>query len=268
MKMPMQGMLGKFYLKFLTPLAQVRHLPLVGPLTRRVSSLILPHDSRVWIQVAGGAAKDLWLRVNPRTGNDNYMGTIEPEVQEALLDHLRPGDVFYDIGANIGFFTLVGSRLVGPGGRVLAFEAEPEALVCLREHLVRNGCANAEVKNAAVCSASGTVEFLRCDPSISPDRGLGRVVTEESAGERIPVPAVALDDVIETRPAPDFVKCDAEGAEVEVFRGARRLLREKRPKILCEIHSQENGRLLGEMLGNLGYRLSRCSKTHLLAIPQ
>lgn len=266
--MPMQGMLGKFYLKFLTPLAQIRRLPLVGPLTRRVSSVILPHDSRVWIQVAGGAAQDLWLRVNPRTGKDNYMGTIEPEVQKVLLDHLRAGDVFYDIGANIGFFTLVASRLVGPGGRVLAFEAEPEALACLKEHLVRNGCANVEVKNAAVWSASGTVEFLRCDPSISPDRGLGRVVTGKSGGERIPVPAVALDDVIETRRPPDFVKCDAEGAEVEVFRGARRLLREKRPTILCEIHSQENGRLLGEMLGNLGYRLSRCSKTHLLAIPQ
>src|SRR5260370_21547816 len=196
------------------------------------------------------------------------MGTIEPEVQKALLDHLRPGDVFYDSGGDIGVCAVVRLRLVGPGGRVVAFEAEPEALVCLREHLVRNGCANAAVKNAAVWSASGTVEFLCCDPSISPDRGLGRVVTEESAGERIPVPAVAFDDVIETRPAPDFVKCDAEGAEVEVFRGARRLLREKRPKILCEIHSQENGRLLGEMLGNLGYRLSRCSKTHLLAIPQ
>jgi len=67
---------------------------------------------------------------------------------------------------------------------------------------------------------------------------------------------------------PDFIKCDVEGAEVEVFRGAQRLLAEKRPDILCEIHSEENRRALLDELVRLGYACKNCGDRHLLALHQ
>lgn len=56
------------------------------------------------------------------------LGTVETEVQDALAELLRPGDVFYDVGANVGYFTIIAARLVGPEGRVVAVEPQPEAV--------------------------------------------------------------------------------------------------------------------------------------------
>jgi hypothetical protein len=79
---------------------------------------------------------------------------------------------------------------------------------------------------------------------------------------------VSLDKYISSQPAPDFLKCDVEGAEVEVFRGAQRLLKEKRPGIICEMHSEENHRVLVEEFSRVGYRCEPCGPGHILALPQ
>ena len=126
---------------------------------------------------------------------------------------------FYDIGANIGLFSLLAARLVGKEGRVVAFEADPEIAARLREHVARNEFGWITVEEKAVWSEPRTVFFARTDPATSPDRGLGHVVSA-SAGDTIQVSAESLDDYTWTQPAPDFLKCDVEGAEVEVFRGA------------------------------------------------
>jgi len=175
--------------------------------------------------------------------------------------------IFYDIGANIGFFSLLAARLVGKEGRVAAFEADPEIARRLREHAARNefGCITVEEK--AVWSEPQTVFFARTDPTTSPDRGLGHVVPSGTA-ETIEVTAVSLDNYTETQPSPDFLKCDVEGAEVEVFRGASRLLKEKRPGIICEMHSDENQRILLEEFSRFRYNCTPCGANHILALPQ
>ncbi len=74
---------------------------------------------------------------------------------------------------------------------------------------------------------------------------------------------------VQSNPAlPDFLKCDVEGAEVEVFRGAQRLLKEKRPGIICEMHSEENQRNLLEEFSPFGYTRKPCGTNHILARPQ
>jgi len=219
------------------------------------------------VQVQDGVAQGLWLHLNPRTGRNYFEGGGEREVQEALQRHLQPGMTFYDIGANIGFFSLLGARLVGEQGKVVAFEADPEVAARLGEHVTRNGLNWITVEQNAVWSEPRTVYFARTDPAASPDRGLGHIV---SGGENdtIEVQAVLLDEYARTGPTPDFIKCDVEGAEVEVFRGAERLLREKRPGIICEMHGEENRRNVLNQFLRLGYACKPCGENHVLALPQ
>src|SRR5207302_7866683 len=125
-------------------------------------------------------AQGLWLHLNARTGRTYFEGAGEPEVQNALQQCLRPGMIFYDIGANIGFFSLLAARIVGKDGRVVAFEADPEIAARLREHVTRNNFPAISVEEKAVWLEAGTVCFARTDPEMSPDRGLGRVVASST----------------------------------------------------------------------------------------
>jgi FkbM family methyltransferase len=117
-----------------------------------------------------------------------------------------------------------------------------------------------------VWSESRTVSFARTDPETSPDRGLGHVALADEE-DAIQVTAASLDDYTRTRTPPDCLKCDVEGAEVEVFRGAQRLLNKKRPNIICEVHSEENRRILVEEFVKTGYNCKPCGPNHILALP-
>jgi FkbM family methyltransferase len=259
--------LGQLFLRFASPLAGLRRIPILGPCVSWASAQLVPRDTLVWMQVRQGPARGLWLHLNPRTGWNYFDGGGELEVQAVLQERLKPGMIFYDVGANIGFFSLLAARLVGNEGRVVAFEADPEVAARLREHPARNKFDRITIEQLAVWSEPRTVFFERTDPATSPDRGLGHVVSG-GAKNTIQVDAVSLDDYASTGPAPDFVKCDVEGAEVEVFRGALNLLRRKRPIILFEMHSEENRRILLEELSHLGYTCKNCGENHVLAQPQ
>ncbi len=243
--------LAQLFLRYAPPLAALRRLPMLGPWVSWAGGKLVPRNSLAWVQVRRGAAQGLWLHLNPRTGRAYFEGQGEPEVQAALREHLRPGMTFYDIGANIGFFSLPAARLVGKEGQVVAFEADPEIAARLREHAERNGFPWIKVEEKAVWSAARTVQF---------ERG--------NTGNAIEVEAVSMDEYTRATAAPDFVKCDVEGAEVEVIRGARQLMREKRPGILCEMHGAENHRILLEEFARLGYGCEACGPAHVLALPK
>jgi FkbM family methyltransferase len=260
--------LAQAFLRFASPLSFLRRLPVLGNCFSRLGERIVPRDTRTWAQVENGPAAGIWLHLNPRTGLDTLRGAGEPEVQDALRSYLRSGMTFYDLGANIGFFSLMAARRVGEQGRVVAFEADPEMAARLREHIARNKFDWVTVEEKAVWSEASTVLFERVDPARSPDRGLGHVANAAS-GNTIKVEAVSLDEFARTSAtSPDFIKCDVEGAEVEVFRGAQRLLAEKRPGILCEIHSEENRRALVAEFARFGYACKNCGERHLLALSQ
>lgn len=120
-------------------------------------------------------------------------------------------------------------------------------------------------RTGSLCFAGGREPEVCTDPSTSPDRGLGHVV---SAAGTIRVRATFLDEFAGTRNAPDFLKCDVEGAEVEFFRGAQRLLAEKRPGILSEMHSEENRRILLTQFARHRYACKALDEHHVLALPQ
>ena len=255
-------------LRFAPSLSGLRRVPFLGDFLSWTSRKLVPPDALIWVQIQHGPSEGLWIRLNPRTGQNVQKGIGEPQVQKALVDHLRPGMTFYDVGANIGFFSLMAARLVGPQGRVISFEADPEIAERLRENLARNQFKHAHVEEKAVWSESATVSFARVDLNTSPDRGLGHVTTNGSTPGTITVGAVSLDQYTESHPPPDFLKCDVEGAEVAVFQGASRLFSGKRPIFLVEMHSPENQRALLDKFAGHGYRCQKLDDNHVLALPQ
>jgi len=256
-------------LRYAPQLSVLRHVPVLSSIFSWASRRLVPPDTLIWVQIQRGPARELWIRVNPRTGQDVQQGIGEPAVQQAMQQHLSTGMTFYDLGANIGFFSLLAARIVGPTGHVVSFEADPEIAARLRENLAYNEFAHAKVEQKAVWSESTTVSFARVDFNTSPDRGLGHVSSgDEGVPQTISVQAISLDQFVLLHPAPDFIKCDVEGAEVAVFQGAGRLLREKRPTLLVEMHNVQNQRVLIEKFMQIGYACRNLDENHVLALAQ
>jgi FkbM family methyltransferase len=259
--------IGKLLLRSPASFRSVRDMPLIGNVIHRLSYRVLPVNEKVWAQVEAGPARGLWLELNPRTGQGYISGEAEPKLQKILAERLHPGMVFYDLGANIGLFSLLAARLVGAEGRVFSFEPDAQVAARLRGNVARNGFSNITVVEAGVWSESKNVSFIAAGSS-SPDRGTGRFVAEDR-GDSTALRCVALDDFIETAPLPDAIKCDVEGAELEALHGAEQLLKAHRPWILCEMHSEGEGndRASRELLGRIGYRIESVDGNHVLAVP-
>jgi FkbM family methyltransferase len=150
------------------------------------------------------------------------------------------------VGANIGFFSLIAARLVGETGTVVAFEPLPVNV----EQLRRNAALNQfpiEVVPDAVAAHDGDVMFG--------DKA-GRRDTAHIGGGSFQVRAIAIDSWVRERHLlPDVVKIDAEGAEIDVLRGAAETIRVHRPEILVEVHwlGRDFTRYVEEVLHPLGY---------------
>lgn len=258
--------MGELLLHSPAPLRSLRDVPVLGGIIHRLSHRILPADEKVWAQIEAGPAKGIWMELNPRTSQSYVRGEAEIAVQQVLAEQIQSGMVFYDLGANIGLFSLLAARLVGPEGKVFSFEPDSSVAARLRRNITRNGFENVTVTEAGVWSTSGDMKFVAADPS-SPDRGLGRVVPGDDDAAGTPTKCIALDDFVKTSPVPDAIKCDVEGAEVEVFRGAVKLLESHRPWIVCEIHSPANDGALRSQLGRFGYHLETVDANHLLWLP-
>ena len=263
--MNVHQLIGRIFIDYLSRYSSLRRTPILGEMIHWLSHKILSSKKLVWTQVRSGEAQGLWFKVYPRTGSYYYQGTPEPEVQQLLREHLRSGMVFYDIGANIGFFTMIAARIVGPKGEVFAFEPEREAACRLKENAARNGFSNVRVVEAAAWHSSGSVGFVRCDPCVSTDRGMGKVVSSEANKEVVLVPSIKLDDFFATAVPPHFIKCDVEGAEAEVFEGAHELLAQHKPVIVCEIHSNQKIEVLRELFEKLGYNVHMLNANRLMA---
>ncbi len=260
------NLMGRLLLFSSSRFSAIRRVPLLGDLVHRLSHRLVPSGKPLWVQIRAGAAEGLWMELHPRTARDYYEGRAEPDVQQVLQQYLRPGMVFYDIGANIGFFAFIAARLVGKDGRVFAFEPEPELVTRIKRHIQRNGLTSVSVVEAGVWSRTGMATLIRSDPALSPERGTGSLSVTARSGDSFSVASIALDDFLQVAPPPHLIKCDAEGAEVEVFRGATRLLTRHKPGIVCEIHSRANLQSLRDLLPGYGYRITELSENHILAV--
>ncbi len=260
---------ANLFLHHQSTILKLRNQPIIGRVLSLVSRRLLPSDALVWVQIQGGPGDGLWLYLNPRTAQNIQHTDSELAVQQAVVNYLRPGMTFFDVGASMGGFSLLAARIVGPSGAVVSFEPDPEMADRLEKNLARNEFHHATIVQKAVWSEPGELPFVRGDAAVSPDRGLGHVATSSSdSAHAILVAAVSLDSFCALGTKPDFIKCDVEGAEAAVVEGARELLRQIRPILLIEMHSEENHRLLTQKLSQLQYSCRDLDANHVLALPE
>lgn len=230
------------------------------------------------VTIRRGPASGMRIWSDGRSNLGYSLGTTELAVQAALEAHVRRGQVCYDIGANVGFFTMIAARLVGPEGHVYAFEPLPENAAALRRNRDLNKLEQVEVVQAAVSDYAGEASLVVGRSSLDPRLSEHVPEPENQVGGQITVSVVRLDDR-DFRP-PDFVKIDAEGAEFSVLAGMRQMITEHRPTILCEMHGMSDSHIadvraaLGEAAS--GYALSFIEHRvdagfwapHVLAVPR
>jgi FkbM family methyltransferase len=212
------------------------------------------------VMVAAGGLQGLRLSLDLQQEKDYWLGTYEPELQAAVAEIVQPGMLVYDVGANIGYISLLLARRVGAAGHVYAFEALPANLERLRLNLQLSGLSErVTVVPAAVVEKKRPARFL-----VGPSGGMGKAAG--SAGRQdvvysqtLEVAGLSLDEFVYTEgnPPPQLVKMDIEGGEVLALPGMSRLLVEAHPTILLELHGPEAARLVWETLLAAGYRLCR-----------
>lgn len=180
-----------------------------------------------------------------RTGAsaDYRHGTNELPVQVAVVDGLVPGGVFVDVGANVGFFSLLAAQAVGVTGSVLAIEPVPSNVRQIEINAAANGFANISVVEAAASSTSGTTTLLLAEhPGGAVVASAG---TPPDLAGSLEVRTVTVDELVksgELRP-PTVIKIDVEGAEVDALKGMGETLREHRPVVVCEVDGADDSSL-------------------------
>lgn len=207
------------------------------PANKELPILQGPLRGRRWI--AGSSTHGCWL------------GSYEHDKQKLFQHILKPGDVIYDLGANVGFYSLLASTLTGPAGTVYSFEPLPANLEFLKRHIQVNAVRNCHVFPWAVGARNGICNFR-----IHADLSMG-FVADKAGKDTIPLREVMLDDVIinEKLRSPDVIKCDIEGAEAEALEGARYTLQEFKPTIFLATHGENVHWRCISMLRQLGYEL-------------
>lgn len=223
-----------------------------------------------WLRVNSGRLRGLELYLDPRDGASGEMikGIYDDFLFEALgeRDALRDGAVVWDVGAHVGYNSMVFASLIGPAGRVCAFEPNPYNAERFRRHLGKNQhlSERVDLRECAVASVDGELPFrlspshflssigyLNTDGQYPSDR-----ISSATYGElhSVLVPVRTLDSLFnEGLLPPSLVKIDVEGAETQVLEGGHELLTLVKPQLLIEVHSIKNMFLIQKMLLSRGY---------------
>lgn len=205
-----------------------------------------PLSGRRWI--VGSGVHGYWL------------GSYEFQKQKLFAESAATARVVWDIGAHVGFYTLLASIGVGQKGRVFAFEPSPRNLAFINDHLRLNRCHNVEVCPFAVSDRKGTMSFEE-----GPGSSMGHIGDQGS----LTVQVIALDDLVDAGAIepPDLVKIDVEGEEVRALQGAERVLTTARPTIFLATHSPDLHRTCTEWLQARKYHLTPLGDDEIIARP-
>ncbi|MGF1521522.1 MAG: FkbM family methyltransferase [Leptolyngbyaceae cyanobacterium] len=245
--------------------------------TPAVSRQVQPSPVAIRRGIAAG------LKFEADKAHANYIaGTYERPIQNILEDCLQPGAVFYDIGASLGFFTLIAAKLVESSGHVYAFEPVPENAAKIQRHAKLNGFAQVTVLATAVTDTNGRGELLLAHHAGGAT--LATVGTPPDYKGHLDVSLASIDHLIanqQLRP-PTVVKVDVEGAEINVLRGMAQTLAAHKPVLIYEIDDgdrtafQHKNAIVETFIRQNGYQILPLAKayatkswhvSHSLALP-
>jgi FkbM family methyltransferase len=204
---------------------------------------------------------------NPRAKTDcplrfpqSLVGNLRTRRRRVFERTVVKGSVVFDIGANVGFYALLSSVLVGREGRVYAFEPIPQNLSFLKNYLEINRISNVQVIETAVAERSGTARF---------EENANRSMSHISSDGGVEVKVVSLDELTssgELTPS-NYLKIDVEGAELTVLAGAKATIAKSPPTIMLATHARDIHRQCGDFLSSMGYRVE-CQADNLKDGPE
>jgi FkbM family methyltransferase len=216
---------------------------LTGKFLRKILKLIPPNSVLPILQ--GKLRGTKWII---GSGVFSYwLGCYESEKQKAFIKQIKLGNVFYDIGAHVGFYTILASKLVGDRGRVYAFEPLPRNIFYLKKHISLNKLKNVEIIEAAVSDKEGEENFLEVDSATS------RLDPHGS----FKVKTVSLDNLVKNKKIlpPNVMKIDVEGAELKVLLGAKDIIEKYRPIIFVALDNANTKEKVAQIIKNFGYNI-------------
>lgn len=195
-------------------------------------------EGPAWVVVSAGPLAGARMLLDMRCEKFYWLGTHERSSLLLLHREVRTGAVAWDIGAHIGYFTLALSRLVGPEGRVYAFEPLPDNLRRLRANVAASGAPNVDALGLALSDRRGLARLTRGESTLT-----GAL----DPGGDLSSTALTFTDTVDGLVArgnvpPEVMKIDVEGAEGAVLRGARETIASSRPLLVIELHSPEAAR--------------------------
>ena len=206
------------------------------------------------------------VRANQQIERWMWAGAYEKELVSLLKKRLKPGMTFLDLGANIGYFSVIAAALVKDKGHVHAFEPMPQNLTRLQKNLAPFPWAVAQPY--AVGNVTGEVPIHYSDKvagwaSIHDQHGLGNLPCNST------VSVLQLDDWLQGNPVNrlDFIKMDIEGSELDALLGARRMLSQFHPTIVAETKFGWNYDQIRKLLDVTGYECRPLHGDSILAIP-
>jgi FkbM family methyltransferase len=206
-------------------------------------------NQHVTLTTLTGPARGLRFQLNLKQFIEPlyFYGTYELSEARAIKRVCREGWVVWDCGIYLGYYTNLFSKLVGPKGRVIAFEPDPRNVERTKANLALNQLDNVQFVQAAVGAPVGEIDFVISHNTNSHIRGayVGTdhldYATRERTDEVIKVRCLSLDEAYQddNLPGPDLIKIDIEGAELEALQYLDKITTEVRPIIILELHNPE-----------------------------
>ena len=227
---------------------------------RPILNRVAPQGETV-VSIRSGPGEGLKLPVRLKSEKYYWTGAHEPHVQAALERLLKPGMTFWDVGAHIGFVTVMAARIVGEGGHVFSFEPMPETAGRLRRSVEVNGFDNVTVLECAIDDFDGEKILHPPRASVENESEATRptvmwtLVDEIGAEGGIKVRCRRLADVADEFGVPDLIKIDAEGAEAEVLASGIDLPRKEGSRVIIEISDDEVMERVRGMLPEAAFEL-------------
>ena len=194
-------------------------------------------------------------------GASVYFNLIEPLQTQAFINLVKKGDVLFDVGANVGYYTVLGSQLTGNQGKVFSFEPLVRNISYLYRHVKINKLNNVTIIPSACSNNQSIVTFLE-NPIASMGRIENNAINTANTNTTL-VSTVSLDAVAaKLAIQPNVLKIDVEGAELAVLQGAEKIITDSKPIIFLSVHSPKLRTDCLNYLQKFGYGFEPLEEDH------